>query len=157
MADGEYQMTQREVETLKARFVEAGCEVSALDETSFEVLLADYPVVTRVFANPFYLEWSTVIQASKGEEHRDSRALLLDFVNGLNLSSSLAKFVLDLESQDSNSHPHSIIVTAKLMNGQETRKFNSEQLHNFHSLWLQDIANAINSDGTLELEAMLRV
>ena len=157
MGDGQSQLTRREVETLQSRFIEAGCEVSALDETSFEITLADYPVVTRISANPFYLEWSTVIQASEGEEHPDVRALLLELVNGLNLSTSLAKFVLDLESQVSNSKQHSIIVTAKLMNGQETRQFSSEQLHNFHYLWLQDIANAINYKSTLELEAMLRI
>ena len=157
VVDVESKLTQREFETLQSRFVEAGCKVSDLDESSFEITRADYPVVTRIYANPFYLEWSTVIEAQASAKHDNDTTQLLDLVNRLNLDSSLAKFVVDMEDQDSGASLYLIIVTTKLISGAATREFMAESLSNFHVLWSQDIANATLSDSTFELAAMLRV
>jgi hypothetical protein len=155
--DPSTQLTREEFDSLKSCFVDAGCQVSDLDETSFEITQSDYPVATRIYVTPFYLEWTTVIEVVAEVGSDRGGAELLELVNGLNNASSLAKFVADTEDQGSQADRFLLIVTAKLINGEETRQFRAESLSNFHTLWQQDIANAMLFDTPLELQAMLRV
>jgi hypothetical protein len=66
-------LSPSEVKTLKSRFCAAECEITDIDDTSFEIVHRDLPVRTHVFVNPYYVQLATYIYASQEGSAPNSR------------------------------------------------------------------------------------
>ena len=148
--------TRSEFKDLKMHFSAAGCEVQDLDKFSFEIVKSDFPIVTRVDANPYYLELATVIELGRpltgDSEHND----LLALVNEFNTESSLVKFTVELEDRSARPIDAVIMALVRFVTGDSGHRYQADALANLTHLWLQDIAGVLSSENDFDLHGMMK-
>src|SRR5262245_33932459 len=117
MATDEGSLTEEEMGALKRAFGELDCVVKDLDDSCFEISRKEYPVVTNVHANQYFLQLSTVMIARpKGFPFR-TRNKLYAFLNQANGSAKMAKFTLDGEKANADFGGWLVMASVKFVKG----------------------------------------
>jgi hypothetical protein len=135
MAD---ELSPTEIEMLKSRFVAAGCAITDLDNSTFEVVSDDFPVRTHVYATPYYLQLATNILAKPKQRVPIDR--VREFLCAINLKASLVKFTMDTEKPDAQTEAWPILASVKLVTGVAGGDYQASAIKNLLMLWLQNIA-----------------
>ena len=150
------QLTPDEVESLKERFRAAGCTVTDLGETNFEMVGGDiFPLRTHVSANPYFIDFGTFITAI-GQGFLPNRlGKVHAFLNEINKAAKIAKFTLDADKPDPEAGGWFIMASVRFVTGMAGGDYSAEALKNLVMLWFQDIAELIRADSPFELRAML--
>jgi hypothetical protein len=144
------------VEALKSRFRAAGCSVTDLEGTSFEIVSSEFPVRTHVFANPYYVQLGTFIFANPGGFLPGRKSKIHDYLSQINRNAKLAKFTLEGDRPDAQRGGWPIMASVKLVTGVAGGDYDAAALKNLLMLWLQDIAELISSPGDCELHTMVK-
>src|SRR5688572_16082211 len=140
MAINESSLSEEEIMALKIVFGGLDCAVKDLEDSSFEISPKQYSVATHVYANPYFLQLSTVLLARpKGFRFR-TRVKLHAFLNQANCSAKLAKFTLDGEKPNPNFGAWLVMASVKFVKGTVGGEWDKDALNNCLNLWLQDIA-----------------
>jgi hypothetical protein len=156
MAMDEDSLTEEEMATLKRAFAEADCAVKDLNESCFEISHKEYPVVTHVYATPYFLQLSTVMVARpKGFPFR-TRAKLYAFLNRANSSAKMARFSVDGEKVNPDFGGWLVMASVKFIKGTTGGEWDKDALKNCLLLWLQDIAEFILLPSPFGFVAMKR-
>ena len=150
------ELSTSEVETLKSRFRAAGCKVTDLDETSFEIVGSDFPLRTHVSVNPYYVQLATYIFASPQGFLPNRKSKVFEYLSDINRNAKLAKFTLEPDAPHTAKRVWPIFASVKLATGVSGRDYDADALKNLVLLWLQDIAELIASPGGFELQTMMR-
>ena len=141
---------------LMAAFGELDCSVKGLSDSSFEIARKEYPVATHVYANPYFLQLSSIVIARpKGFPFR-TRAKLHAFLNEANSKAKLAKFTLDEEKANPDFRGWEVMASVKFVNGGVGGEWNKDVLKNCLNLWLQDIAEFILLPAPFGFDALKR-
>ena len=145
-----------EVEVLKSRFRAAGCTVTDLDGTSFEIVGSEFPVRTHVSANPYYVQLGTFIFASPHGFLPGRKSKIHAYLSHINRTAKLVKFTLEGEKPEAERGGWPIMASVKLVTGVAGGDYDASALKNLVLLWFQDIAELIASPGDFELHAMMK-
>ena len=153
MAD---ELSPKEIETLKSRFTAAGCIVTALNDSAFEVVSDDFPVRTHVYANPYYLQLATNILAKP--QQRVTIEKVREVLCAINLKASLVKFTMETDTPDVKTEAWPILASVKLVTGVEGGDYQATAIKNLFMLWLQNIAELMSEppDG-FEIHPMMDI
>jgi hypothetical protein len=135
MAD---ELSPQEIATLKSRFRAAGCAVTALDDSAFEIVSDDFPVRTHVYATPYYLQLATNILAKPRQGVPIEK--VREFLCAINLKASLVKFTMETDRPDEQTEAWPILASVKLVTGVVGGDYQASAIKNLFLLWLQDIA-----------------
>ena len=139
MAD---ELSPKEIETLKSRFVAAECAVTPLGDSTFEVVSDEFPVRTHVYATPYFLQLATSILAKPVQRVHIEK--VREFLCAANLKSSLVKFTMETDKPDEQTEAWPIIASAKLVTGVIGGDYQASAIKNLFLLWLQDIAELMS-------------
>lgn len=149
------ELSPTKIETLKSRFRSSGCSVKELKESTFEIVSDDFPVRTHVYANPYYLQFSTQILA------KPKRAVPLNkvrkFLCDINLKANFVKFTMETDAPDKQTKAWPILVSVKLVSGTAGGNYEASAISNLVLLWLQDIAELMASAEDFEIHPMMDV
>ena len=149
------QLTSDELDTLKGRFRAAGCSVTDIDDTTFEMIGRDLPVRTHVMANPFFVQLGTVIEALPSGFMPSRASKIHAFLNEINLDAKLVKFTVDTDRPDPETERWPIMASVKLVTGTVGGNYEPKALENLILLWYQDIATLIARKTSFQLRAMM--
>ena len=150
-------LSTSEVETLKSRFRAAGCEVTDLDDTTFEIVGRDFPVRTHVTVNPYYVQLATFIFGSpRGLLLPNRKSKIHAYLCDINRNAKLVKFTLEGDKPNPEKGGWPIFASVKLVTGVEGGNYTAEALNNLVLLWLQDIAELFASPGGFALRTLMR-
>jgi hypothetical protein len=156
MAADESSLSEEQIGSLRSTFRELDCAVKDLEGASFEISHKQYPVATHVYANPYFLQFSSVIVARpKGFAFR-TRSKLYAFLNHANSNAKLARFALDGDKPNANFGGWLVMASVKFVNGAIGAEWNKEVLNNCLNLWLHDVAEFILLPGPFGLDALKR-
>ncbi len=150
------ELTPAEVEALKSRFRAAGCAVTDLDDTSFEIVSSEFPVRTHVFATAYYVQLGTFIFASARGFLPGRKRKVHEFLSRINCNAKLVKFTLEAEGRDGRRGGWPIFASVKLVTGVAGGDYDAAALKNLVMLWFQDIAELVESTSDFELHAMMQ-
>lgn len=109
------ELSPEEIELVKSRFAAAGCTVTPLGESTFEVVSDDFPVRTHVYANPYYVQLTTQILAKPQRRFPIER--VREFLCAINLKASLVKFTMETDKPDKKTEAWPILASVKLVTG----------------------------------------
>jgi len=147
--------TEDDVLRLKSRFTEAGCTVTDIDDSAFQIVHSQSPVMTHVLPTPYYLQLSTVLFV-RGQGFRpNASGKLLVFLANANSRADLAKFTDGTDDFGSLDEGWKVAVTAKLVTGRTGMDYDAEALENIVTLWNQDIANCLVHEKDFKVRAMM--
>jgi len=138
-------------EALKSAFREVSRDVSDVDDECFQVIGSDFPLMTLVRSTPFFLELNTVIQMDGQGFNPGSAKRFFPFLNALNQNANLAKLTTD-GAEDGTWTVHA---KAMIVSGTEGTEYGAEALSNLLTLWHQDIAGIIATEGSYKITGML--
>jgi hypothetical protein len=142
------------VQTLKSRFRDAGCTVTDLEDTSFEIVGGEFPVRTHVLVNPYYVQLGTFIFASRQGFSLRGKSKIQEYMCHINRNAKLVKFTLERDAPPTPRGVWPIFASVKLVTGVAGGDYDAAALKNLVMLWWQDIAELIDSPGDFELHAM---
>jgi hypothetical protein len=145
-----------EVETLKSRFRDAGCTVTDLDGTSFEIVGREFALRTHVFANAYYVQLGTFIFASPQGFLPGRRSRILEYLSRINSNAKLVKFTLEGDRPDADRGGWPVMASVKLVTGVAGGDYDAAALKNLVMLWWQDIAELVASPGDCEVRVMMK-
>src|SRR5688572_15920986 len=145
-----------EVETLKERFRAAGCTVTGLGDTEFELVGGDeFPLRCHVAVDPYFIALTTILAAAGRGFMPNRRSKIHAFLNDINLAAKLVKFTLDADMQDPKAGGWFITASVRFVTGVAGGNYDSGALRNLVTLWFQDIAELIRADGQFVVRGML--
>ncbi len=145
-----------EIETLKSRFRDAGCTITDLEGTSFEIIGREFALRTHVFANPYYVQLGTFIFVSPQGFLPGRRSMILEYLSRINSNAKLAKFTLEGDKPDAERGGWPVMASVKLVTGVAGGDYDAAALKNLVMLWWQDIAELVASPGACELRVMMK-
>src|SRR5437868_3983656 len=123
-------LTEEEMGALKSAFGALDFAVKDLNDSCFEISHEKYPVATHVYANPYFLQLSTVLIARpKGFPFR-TRTKLHAFLNQANCSAKLAKFTIEGEKADPTLGGRPVMASVKFVRGTVGGDWDKEALNN---------------------------
>ena len=140
---------------LKSRFAEAGCNVTEVDGTNFQIIHPQYPVATHVQPNPFFLQLTTILHVQGQGFRPNSQAKLHTFLAKANSRSHIVKFTDGSGDFGSPDEGWSVAATAKLITGAEGLNYDVTALGNLVTLWTQDIATCVAKESEFKVVAMI--
>jgi hypothetical protein len=148
------ELAASEVEALKSRFRDAGCTVTDLDGTNFEIVGGEFAVRTHVFANPYYVQLGTFIFASPPGFSWRGKSRIQEYLCHINRDAKLVKFTLERDAPPTPRGVWPIFASVKLVTGVVGGDYDATALKNLVMLWWQDIAELIAFPGDFELHVM---
>ena len=146
-----------EVYTLKQHFRAAGCTITDIGATNFEVVGSDdFPLRSHVTVNPYYIEFATAIAAKAQGFLANRLSKVHAFLIHINLEAKLAKFTLEANKPNPKTGVWTILALFRLVTGAQGGNYDAAALNNLVLLWFQDIAELIKRDSPFQLCAMLQ-
>ena len=130
-----------EMKRLKSVFRAAGCAVTDLDESSFEVVDDEFPIRTHVMANPYYVQLGTYVLATA--EPPATKAKVHEFLCTSNLKAKVVKFTMEADEPDQQTAAWPIFASVKLVTGVPGGDYQPTAVKNLFLLWLQDLAETM--------------
>ena len=145
-----------QIETLKDRFRDAGCTVTDLQGSTFQIVGKEFPLMTHVTVNPYFVELATFLFASSKGFLPGKLSKLHEYLSDINRDAKIVKFTLERESPPVPKGVWPIYASLKYVTGEAGGEYTAEALKNLLLLWYQDIAALIASPGGWELHPMMR-
>ncbi|MGB6219399.1 hypothetical protein [Haloferula sp.] len=143
-------------EGIKQRFRDAGCRVTDFDDGYFEVIRQPFPAASLVRANPYFVEFNTLVWARPSGFFARTRSRRDSLLNQMNQVTKVAKVTCDQSSIDSDEGGWRVQAMARFVTGRIESDYETEAIDHWVNLWLQDIANLILEDTGFEIVAILK-
>lgn len=136
-----------------AAFRETECTAKPISEDNLEFIHPDFPARTHVFANPYFLQFSTYVFARPKTFSGRFLWTRDRFLNEANQKTNLMKLTCDEPRLSGGLW--SVICQCKIATGEIASAFTPVALDHLVKLWLQDLAYVVQLDDTYEVIAML--
>lgn len=147
---------QMDNERIKDRFRDAGCRVVDFDDGYFEVVRQPFPAASLVRANPYFVEFNTLVWARPSGFFGRTKSRRDRLLNRMNQVTQVAKVTCDQSSIDTVQGGWRIQAMARFVTGRIESDYETEAIDHWVNLWLQDIANLILDDTGFDIVVMLR-
>lgn len=143
-------------ERIKQRFRDAGCRVTDFDDGYFEVFRQPFPAASLVRANPYFVEFNTMMLARPSGFFGRMRSRRDGLLNRMNQVTKVSKVTCDQSSIGTDEGGWRMQVLARFVTGRIESDYETEVVDRWLDLWLQDIASLILEDAGFEIVAMLK-
>lgn len=140
--------------TIKHSFAGAVASLADLDSSSFEILGRDFPLRTHVMVTPYYLQLGTMLKAHRLGLRGRSRSRFYRYLSEMNSSTSITKVTAEADATDEEGC-WLLMARAMIVSGQEGTNYSSAAIGNILTLWHQDVANLITTEGAYEVGGMV--